>query len=102
MLRTDAGGAPCAAVHPRQRGRQALGDAVAEVMHVPFHVKPVMLSEQLERVDLVGELEADSANLACVLAAPVEKVFDGDLDQGGGLVAGQLRPVEHWIGPTRM
>ncbi len=71
-------------------------------MHVPFHVKPVMLSEQLERVDLVGELEADSANLACVLAAPVEKVFDGDLDQGGGLVAGQLRPVEHWIGPTRM
>jgi len=31
-------GAPCAAVHPRQRGRQALGDAVAEVMHVPFHV----------------------------------------------------------------
>ena len=47
----------------------------------------MVLTEQLQRFDLVGELEANPADLAGVLAAAVEEVLDRDLGQRRSLVA---------------
>jgi hypothetical protein len=84
-------------LHPRDRRGQALGDAGAELVLVALHEQAVVLAEQMQGVDRVGEPEPGAANFAGILAAAIEEILNRDLDEGRGLVAGELRPVEHRI-----
>jgi hypothetical protein len=45
-------------------------------------VKLVVLAQELEGVDLAGELDPDPASLAGILAAAVEEMLDRHLDAG--------------------
>jgi hypothetical protein len=68
--------------HPRQRGRQAVGQAGATVLVFDaIDAELVVLAEQLDRVDLAGKLEPRPADLAGIFAAAVNEVLDGHLGE---------------------
>jgi hypothetical protein len=71
--------ASCFAVHARDRRLQALGDVLVIVVLVALGIEFMVLAEQLQRVDLTGELKPDAANLAGVLAAASRELLDDHL-----------------------
>jgi hypothetical protein len=59
----------------------------AEALLVRVDVKLIVFSEQLQRVDPVGQLDPDPTKLAGVLATAVNEIFARHFDERCGLVA---------------
>ena len=59
-------------VNARQHCCQPPSDAGPKVMLVALGKEPVVFSEQVQGIDLAGELEADPPDLAGVLIAAVQ------------------------------
>jgi hypothetical protein len=89
--------ASCFAVHPRECGCQAVCQAGTDVVLAALDIKLVVLAQQLERLDLVGELELHAADLAGILAAAVHELLDGHLGQRGPPRRRQLVDRRHRI-----
>jgi len=56
-----------------------------------------MPAEQLEGGPLVGHLDSDALDLACVFGAAIGVVLDGDLGEGGQLVACGGAEIDHRV-----
>jgi hypothetical protein len=75
-------------IHARQRGREPLGNA-ADLVNVPISEQRVVLAEQFEGPELVGEPELDLLDLAGLVAAALGVMLDRALLYRGGLVASE-------------